>query len=134
MPSNAPVRAKPTRRSSATAAKAPTAKATKPASVAGRAGASASKADPRVDLGNRIRELREIHQVTQEELADRSGLFRTYLSRVEAGLANPTLTGLHQLARGLGVAVVELLVPPGRTGAVRVQSLQPASRGRVSVR
>lgn len=85
-------------------------------------------------LGNRIRELRELHQVTQEELAERSGLFRTYLSRVEAGLANPTLTGLHQLAGGLGVSVPDLLVAPARVGAVRVKSKAPVSRGRVSKR
>ena len=32
-------------------------------------------------------------------------MFRTYLSRIESGRANPTLTVLHGLAAGLGVSV-----------------------------
>ena len=49
--------------------------------------------DPRKALGLRIKQLRAEYQLTQEELADRCGLFRTYMSRIESGLANPTLTG-----------------------------------------
>lgn len=115
-------------------ARRPLAKGAQPLTRVSKAAAAALLADPRVALGNRIRELREIHRVTQEDLAERSGLFRTYLSRIEAGLANPTLTGLHQLAQGLGVPVAELLAAPSRVGAVRVRSSRPISRGRVSAR
>ena len=41
--------------------------------------------------------------MTQEDLAERCGLFRTYLSRIETGRANPTLTMIHALAASLGV-------------------------------
>ena len=82
-------------------------------------------------LGLRIKELRSLAGVTQEEIADRSGLFRTYMSRIESGLANPTLTMLHQIASAFGIDVAQLLVPP--TGAIpkRVRSANPVSRGRV---
>ena len=70
--------------------------------------------------------------MTQEELAERCEMFRTYLSRIESGQANPTLTALHGLAHGLGVSVLELLAPP-ELGAsqARVRSARPISRGRV---
>lgn len=46
--------------------------------------------------------------MTQEDLAHRCGLFRTYLSRVETGAANPTLTMIHALASSLRVPVISL--------------------------
>lgn len=89
--------------------------------------------DPRKDLGDRIKELRAQYAITQEELADRCALFRTYLSRIESGQANPTLTVLHALAQGLGVSVQELLSPPQApvSPRLRVQAQQRISRGRV---
>ncbi|MBV2164294.1 MAG: helix-turn-helix domain-containing protein [Comamonas sp.] len=95
---------------------------------------SISAFDPRIQLGLRIKELRARNKITQEELADRCQLFRTYLSRVESGQANPTLTVLHALAQGLEVPVQELLVPPlGPEDArhIRVRADPPISRGRV---
>ncbi|MFT4243485.1 MAG: helix-turn-helix transcriptional regulator [Acidovorax sp.] len=83
-------------------------------------------------LGQRIRELRARNGITQEELAERCDMFRTYLSRIESGRANPTLTALHGLADGLQVSVPELLSPPEEDmKPVRVKSARPISRGRV---
>ncbi len=89
--------------------------------------------DPRVALGFRIKELRAEHGLTQEELAERSGMFRTYMSRVESGVANPTLTMLYQIAGAFGVDVRELLTPVTSANvARRVKSSVPTpSRGRV---
>ena len=67
---------------------------------------------PTVDLrhtfGGRVRELRESANLSQEALAERSGLHRTYISSIERGQRNVTLTNIHALARGLGVDVREL--------------------------
>ncbi|MFY8044694.1 MAG: helix-turn-helix domain-containing protein, partial [Rhodoferax sp.] len=41
-----------------------------------------------------MRDLRLESQLTQEVLAERCGIFRTYLSRIESGVANPTLVVL----------------------------------------
>ncbi|HXD39860.1 MAG TPA: helix-turn-helix transcriptional regulator [Ramlibacter sp.] len=91
------------------------------------------KFDPRRQLGQRIKALRAERALTQEELADRCEIFRTYMSRIESGLANPTLTMLHQLAKGLDVDVRELLVPGEGPVPARVNSSGPRlSRGRVS--
>lgn len=88
--------------------------------------------DPRKALGLRIKQLRAEFPLTQEELADRCGLFRTYMSRIESGLANPTLTVLHTLAEGLEVEIGVLLAMPQAKPVAKVRSARPVSRGRVS--
>lgn len=88
--------------------------------------------DPKRALGLRIKQLRAEKEITQEELADRCDLFRTYMSRIESGLANPTLTVLHTLAQGLEVSLIELLMPPTVAHPQRVRAAKPVSRGRVS--
>jgi transcriptional regulator with XRE-family HTH domain len=50
--------------------------------------------------------------LTQDLLADRCGIYRTYLSRIEMGQANPTLLVLVALANSLDVQPFELLVEP----------------------
>lgn len=80
-------------------------------------------------FGNRIRSLRTLAGLTQEDLAERCGLFRTYLSRIETGVANPTLTMIYALAATLGVPVTDLFVTTESTP--KVQPAKRPSRGRV---
>lgn len=70
--------------------------------------------------------------MTQEDLAERCGLFRTYMSRIETGKANPTLTMIHALATSLGVDVPSLFTFAARPGARATASAARPSRGRVS--
>lgn len=55
-----------------------------------------------------MRQLRLEQGYTQEVFAERCGFFRTYLSRVETGRANPTLNAIEVIAVALGLTVVEL--------------------------
>lgn len=64
-----------------------------------------------VKFGSRVRELRLAAEMTQEDLAHRCGLFRTYMSRIETGRANPTLTMICALADSLQVPVASLFEP-----------------------
>lgn len=65
----------------------------------------------KVAVGKRIKSLRLEAGLSQEALAEHCGIFRTYLSRIESGSANPTLVILVALATSLGVLPHELLTP-----------------------
>lgn len=54
-------------------------------------------------FGAAIRRHRELVRLSQEDLAGRAGLDRTYVSGIERGRRNPTLKILQQLADALGV-------------------------------
>jgi transcriptional regulator with XRE-family HTH domain len=54
-------------------------------------------------FGSRVRELRVSGGVSQEELALKAGLDRSYVGQVERGERNVSLTNIHKLADGLGV-------------------------------
>lgn len=86
---------------------------------------------PHVAFGERIRQLRQAAGMTQEDLAERCGLFRTYMSRIETGKANPTLSMIHALATSLGVSMVELFDDATPVRKAPRSSPRP-SRGRVS--
>lgn len=60
-------------------------------------------------LAANMKALRVAKGWSQEEFADRCGLHRTYVSGVERGIRNPTLTVLEKLADGLGVSVTALV-------------------------
>lgn len=53
-------------------------------------------------VGENLKRLRTAHGWSQEEMADRSGLHRTYISSLERGLRNPTVTVLEKLASAFG--------------------------------
>lgn len=57
----------------------------------------------------RLREVRERKLVTQEELADRSGMTRANISRLENGLQRPRISTARKLAAALGVEPEELI-------------------------
>ncbi len=59
-------------------------------------------------VGERVKALRVENTLTQEVLAERCGIFRTYLSRIESGTANPTLVVLVALAGALEVPPSDL--------------------------
>ena len=61
-------------------------------------------------VGKRVRNLRTDRGWSQEELADRSGVNRSYMSRVELGKSDVSLSVLHKIARTLGLSLAELLV------------------------
>jgi transcriptional regulator with XRE-family HTH domain len=59
-------------------------------------------------FGRRIRGLREAMGISQEELADRAGMHRTYLGGIERGERNPALKNISALAKALEVDIAEL--------------------------
>jgi transcriptional regulator with XRE-family HTH domain len=59
-------------------------------------------------LAKGVRTLRLARRWTQEELADKAGLHRSYLSRIERARANVRINKLDALARALDAAIVDL--------------------------
>lgn len=59
--------------------------------------------------GDRIKALREKRGWTQQQLADRIGVARVTVARVERALARPSLDLLERLARALRVKLTDLL-------------------------
>jgi len=66
--------------------------------------------DPKVLFGARLRELRHQLGFSQEELAFRCGLDRTYVSSCERGRRNLTLEAIVKFAAALGVKPSQLLL------------------------
>ena len=56
-----------------------------------------------VSVAHAIRHFRKETQLSQEELAEKAGLDRTYISGVERGVRNITLESLEQIIFALGV-------------------------------
>lgn len=55
-------------------------------------------------FGLRVRELRKAQGLSQEALADRAGVHRTYMSDLERGGRNVGLDNIYAVAQALGVA------------------------------
>lgn len=60
-------------------------------------------------FGRKLRAHRLERGLSQEELAEASGLHRTYISGLESGARNPTIKIVVQLAKSLGITASELL-------------------------
>lgn len=65
--------------------------------------------DIRKRLGNNVRRLRQEKGWSQEEYADRAGIHRTYVSDIERGARNPTISVVEKLATPLGVSAGTLI-------------------------
>ena len=70
--------------------------------------------DIRRQLGLNVQKLRHDKGWSQEDLAFESGLHRTYVSGIERGIRNPTITIIQRLAKTFAVTPGTLLDPQGR--------------------
>ena len=59
-------------------------------------------------FGERVRSLRQSKGLSQEELAFKAGVHRTYLGGIERGERNPSLRNIAAIAKALGVTLSEL--------------------------
>lgn len=63
----------------------------------------------RVELGSRIRERRALQRLSQEDLAHKARLDRSYVGAVERGERNLGIDNLHRIADALDCQARELL-------------------------
>lgn len=78
-----------------------------------------------------LRRLRVERGLPQEALAVDAGIDRTYVSRVERNMENPTVGVLERLARALGAEITEFFVVP-EEGA-KLPEVLPKGRRRSKV-
>ncbi len=60
-------------------------------------------------LGQNMKKIRLAKQMSQGDICRKLGVDRAYISNVESGNKNPTLSTITKLAKALGVSVDELL-------------------------
>jgi transcriptional regulator with XRE-family HTH domain len=84
------------------------------------------------NIGVRIRQLREARGMTQSQLQARSGVSRSYLSRIESGQMTPSLGTLEKIAESLGVGLNRFFIPATKSEALLedpfIQGVRPFLR------
>ncbi len=61
-------------------------------------------------FGDRVRELRQEAGLSQEELAHKAGIHRTYLGGIERGERNPSLKNIAAITEALGISLSRLFL------------------------
>lgn len=70
-------------------------------------------------IGRAIRHHRELLRLSQEELADRAGMDRSYLGGIERGRRNPSLKNLQKVADALGADLDVLFATARRIATLK---------------
>ena len=60
-------------------------------------------------LGKNLKRIRTAKQITQGDIVRKLGLGRGFISNIENGKANPTLSTIAKIAKAIGVSVGELM-------------------------
>jgi len=68
-----------------------------------------SKQNILIKFGERVREIRKEKGLSQEELAHKADLHRTYIGMIERAEKNITLVNIEKIANALEVNIKELL-------------------------
>ncbi|MCF0125789.1 MAG: helix-turn-helix transcriptional regulator [Clostridia bacterium] len=66
------------------------------------------KVNINIFFGKRVTELRVEKKLSQEDLAFRCGLHRTYIGAIERGEKSPTLNTIEKIANGLEIQLCDL--------------------------
>ena len=66
------------------------------------------KQDILVIFGNKVRELRKSKNLSQEDLADKADLHRTYIGMIERAEKNITLVNIQKIANALEINIKDL--------------------------
>lgn len=72
-----------------------------------------SELDIKKRFGKAIRRRRRKLDISQEVLAERTELHRTYISNIERGRQNPSLENIEKLAKALNISISALFAKYG---------------------
>lgn len=70
---------------------------------------STMKREILVKFGNKVRERRRTLNLSQEELASRAGVHRTYIGMIERAEKNITLENIQKIAKALEIPLDKLM-------------------------
>jgi transcriptional regulator with XRE-family HTH domain len=62
-----------------------------------------------VKFGNRVREERKKQKISQEALAEKAGVHRTYIGMIERAEKNITLNNIEKISKALGLPISKLM-------------------------
>jgi transcriptional regulator with XRE-family HTH domain len=66
------------------------------------------KSELLIRFGESVRDARKVLELSQEELADKAELHRTYIGMIERAEKNITLTNVEKLAKALNIPLKDL--------------------------
>lgn len=67
-----------------------------------------SKSEFTKRLGANLKSIREDLKISQEELADRSGIYRTYINHIETARYSPGSYIVYKIAKALGISPTDI--------------------------
>ncbi len=76
-----------------------------------------------VKLGERIRALRKMHKLTQEQLAEKANLHPTYIGQIERGETSATIGIISRIADAFSIRLAELFDFPSGNGPITRKQL-----------
>lgn len=74
------------------------------------------KVDIVAELAENLTKAREIANITQKQLSEVTGIHQADISKIERGLANPSLSTLKRLAKGMGMELQLTFTPLRKEG------------------
>jgi transcriptional regulator with XRE-family HTH domain len=87
-----------------------------------------------MDVGDRLKQFRELRGLSQGKIEELTGLLRSYISRVENGHTVPSVETLQKFARALDMPLYQLLYEgekPPKSLQIQAQEIDDwASRGK----
>ncbi|NNU80729.1 helix-turn-helix transcriptional regulator [Halovulum dunhuangense] len=82
-----------------------------------------------LNLGKRVRELRKARNWTLEQAAQKAGLARSTLSKIENEQMSPTFEAVQKLAQGLDISVPQLFTPPKTSRTMARRAITRSGEG-----
>ncbi len=61
------------------------------------------------EIGNRIRYQRKQRNMSQEQLAEKSNLYPSYIGQLERGIKSPTIDTLYKITKGMDLSLSDFL-------------------------
>jgi transcriptional regulator with XRE-family HTH domain len=71
-----------------------------------------------IELGSRIRALRQARHLTLRDLASRAAITESFLSQVERDVTSPSIATVRRIARGLDLSIAQLFADEPTSGRV----------------